>query len=1060
MRESSRQGAPRAFGLGRIAFRQLTSRVTLALAQAATLAAAATLVASVVLIQNQATNSGLRSALAGATQGANLLVEFDGISQAQPYDSFQRDTAARVRSELGNVLTPGAQYGRSSAQMVRTIDGVTQGPPITWNPSVVFYSGLRDHVHVVAGQWPLDTRIGNDWQITMSARATDDLGTTLAVHVGQEYCFGSTFNRGSAPPSWCARIAATWLPNDVTEPYWAGHVPETDVATGHDSFFQILATLPPAVVNSAVQQYVPNPAQITAADTDRVVAAVNRLRGYYGVSGNDVFVSGLDTTVSAFLTRQSAAAGPTLVSAAGLLMVAVAAMGFAALQFIQGHIGQMALWRARGWSRARVWRLLTMELAALALLATPVAIVAAALISTLVGGSAPAAHLRFGWQAVSDASVPALLAMAVFLAILAAVAAVRSAPVLLQRRRDRFATRDRSWRRRAVDAALGAAGIGILLFIGLGGTGAAGEAGQATGVVLALPVLAVGLLAYASLRLVGVVARVLTVARSLSGRLARWQLERDPAQYSRLCLLVTLAAAVGVFASTYITSDRDGAVDRADYLVGADVRATFSSAASPPQLNELVASLPAAVGASQVFRGTGRPGRSGIDATVLGIEGSDFWNVAYSRSDFASQPLTSLTSTMSVADPDGRPVPGTPRALTVSVYSSGLDARIELQISDASGHTTILPLGTLGTAGWRDLTASLSASSVTYPIRVRALRLVPTGNATGDVAVQDLRTDSGTVVEPFATADGWWQEAFAPDTAQGAVTPSALHLRNGRPSVDVPVNLQTIILQPPPASRPLPVLLASQTMAALGLSVGQPFPLHVDTVDVELVAVGSFDEFPTYYPARELLIVVPITSFLGRLGEQGATSPWANELWLSVPGSRAAAVDRTVTDNSTLLTSFARTDAENAALNDPLRVGLDTELGLGFIVALAVVVIGFALHFLAAARSRATQFAIMRANGVPELVLRRSLLAEQVVVLLSGLVAGTAIGLALGWAVLPIFNLGTLPEDLTPVSLFHVNPVTLLAVVLGTGAVAFAVGALVARAGSRVDVMTTVRSLT
>jgi hypothetical protein len=1059
MTESSRQGAPRPFGLGRIALRQLTSRVTLALAEAATLAAAATLVASVVLIQNQATNSGLRSALAGAAQGANLLVERDGISQAQLYDSFQRDTAARVRSELGDAVTPGAQFGRSSAQMVRTIDGVTQGPPFTWNPFLVFYSGLRDHVHVVAGQWPTDTRIGSNWQITMSARATDDLGTPLSVHVGQEYCFGSTFNRGNVPRSWCARIAATWLPDDVTEPYWAGHVPETDVATGHDSFFQVLATLPPAVVNSAEQQYVPKPAHITAADTDRVVAGVNRLRGYYGVSGNDVFVSGLDTTVSAFLARQSAASGPTLVSAAGLLMVAVAAMGFAALQFIQGHIGQMALWRARGWSRARVWRLLTMELAALALLATPVAIVAAAVISTTVGGSA-SAHLQFGWQAISGASVPALLAMAVCLAILAAVAAVRSAPVLLQRRRDRFATRDRGWRRRAVDAALGAAGIGILLFIGLGGTGVAGGSGQATGVVLALPVLAVGLLAYASLRLVGVVARVLTVTRSLGGRLARWQLERDPAQYSRLCLLVTLAVAVGVFASTYITSDRDGAIDRADYLVGADVRATFSSAASPPQLNDLVASFPTGVGASQVFRGTGRPGRSGIDATVLGIEGSDFWNVAYSRSDFASQPLTSLTSTMSAADPDGRPVLGTPRALTVSVYSSGLDARIELQISDASGRTAILPLGTLGTPGWRDLTASLSASSVTYPIRVRALRMVPTGNATGDVAVQDLRTDSGTVVEPFATADGWWQEAFAPDTAQGVVTPSALHLRNGSPSVDVPVNLQTIILQPAPASRPLPVLLASQTMAALGLSVGQPFPLHVDTVDVELVAVGSFDEFPTYYPARELLIVVPITSFLGRLGEQGATSPWANELWLSVPGSRAAAVDRTLTANSTLLTSFTRTDAENAALNDPLRVGLDTELGLGFIVALAVVVIGFALHFLAAARSRATQFAIMRANGVPELVLRRSLVAEQVVVLLSGLVAGTAIGLALGWAVLPIFNLGTLPEDLTPLSLFHVNPVTLVAVVLGTGAVALAVGAVVARAGSRVDVMTTVRSLT
>jgi hypothetical protein len=81
------------------------------------------------------------------------------------------------------------------------------------------------------------------------------------------------------------------------------------------------------------------------------------------------------------------------------------------------------------------------------------------------------------------------------------------------------------------------------------------------------------------------------------------------------------------------------------------------------------------------------------------------------------------------------------------------------------------------------------------------------------------------------------------------------------------------------------------------------------------------------------------------------------------------------------------------------------------------------------------------------------------VVLLAGLVAGTVIGLATAWAVLPIFNLGTLPEDLTPPSVFHINAMTLVAVVLGTGALALFMGQLVARTGSRVDVMSSVRSL-
>jgi hypothetical protein len=417
---------------------------------------------------------------------------------------------------------------------------------------------------------------------------------------------------------------------------------------------------------------------------------------------------------------------------------------------------------------------------------------------------------------------------------------------------------------------------------------------------------------------------------------------------------------------------------------------------------------------------------------------------------------------MTAADPDGKPVPGRPHSLTVSIYDSGFAARVDLEVTDASDRRVLLTMGTIGAPGWTDLTASLAASPVelTFPVRVRSLRVVPTGLGSGDVAVQNLRTDTGTVLESFAAADGWWQETFAPDTAPAPLTPSALHTRNGSASVDVPVDLQAVILQPAPSSRPLPVLLAAQTLADLGLSIGQSFPLHIDTVDVELVAVGSFDLFPTFYPALEPLIVVPETSFLGRLGHEGGTSPWADELWLSVPGAAAAPVQAALAADPTLLTSLRRSAAESQALNDPLRVGLQDELGLGFIVALAVVVIGFGLHFLAAARSRMTQFAIMRANGVPEAALRNSQLAEQVVVLLTGLVSGLAIGLAAAWAVLPIFNLGVLPADVTPASVFHVDLATLAGVVLGTGALALVVGRGVAGVASRVDVMSTVRSLT
>ena len=210
--------------------------------------------------------------------------------------------------------------------------------------------------------------------------------------------------------------------------------------------------------------------------------------------------------------------------------------------------------------------------------------------------------------------------------------------------------------------------------------------------------------------------------------------------------------------------------------------------------------------------------------------------------------------------------------------------------------------------------------------------------------------------------------------------------------MDIPVDNQEVL--PHAAARRrdrCPCCSPVSRLASLGLSIGQAFPIHIESVNVELVAVGSFDEFPTYYPGSEDFLVAPMSSLLGRLGRLGVLSPWANELWMSVPGRDAAAVTSKVNSDLTLLNTQLYTDAQAQALalNDPLRSGFAQELGIGALVALLVVVINFAMHFLAAARNRATQYAIMRANGVPQSTLRNALIAEQIAVLISGLIAGT-----------------------------------------------------------------------
>jgi hypothetical protein len=1043
------------FGLGRIALRQLRSRPAPAIAEGLILAMAATLVAAVVAIQSNVTDEGLRGTIAAAGNAGNVLIEQNGLQQPAAFDAFQKSAAARVRAQLGNTVTAGAEFGQSLSLAARTINGVVQDPPAMWNISMVTYAGITSHAHIVSGRWESDVPAGADWEFTASAHATDATGVPLGLVVGGEYCFQRFPGVRPGGDYWCGRLVGTWLPNSVADPYWAGAVPNTDVVVTHNSFFEILGLIPKAV-GGAGQQYTANTAGIRAADTGRMITGVNQLRGFFSVSSDGVFVSGLDATVKAFMTRQDSAAGPILVAVLGLLVIAITAMGFAAMHFMQSHRAEVALWRARGWSRPRVWALFSTEFTILAAIAVPLAVVASASISAAADGAS--ALPTTVWQRVSAVAVPAVAAEAVFLAVLVLLAAALSSPALSARRQTRATTRARTAQRWALDVALLAAGVGILWFVH-GGLGPTGET-QTNVVAFVLLALAVGLIVSVSLRLVGFVARLLTIRDAVGGRLARWEIERGPRQYARLSLLVTLAVAVGVFATTYTSSDNAGAVDRADYMVGADMRATVSRAGSPPDLAALTASLPSGVRAAQVFRDDGEPGQSGSDTTVLGVQGTGFWNIAYSRPDFASQSLRSLTAAMNAADPDGALVSGSPHALSVSVYSSGVSARIGLEVTDAAGDLRDLPLGTAAGPGWIDMSASLAG--VRGPIRVRALTISPVDiSKSGDVAFSNLRTGSGSVIESFASDDNWWEEAFAPDPAVAPLEPSLVHSQAGQFSVDIPISTNEVRLLPPPSARPLPVLMASQTLASLGLSIGQAFPFRLDGVNVEMVAVGSFDEFPTYYPAQEDFLVAPLYSLLARLGRSQVTNPWANELWMSVPDNDAAAVTSKVNADLTLLNSLLFTDsqARSQALSDPLRRGFAEELGIGALVALLVVVINFGLHFLAEARNRATQFAIMRANGVPHATLRNALIAEQLAVLISGCIAGACIGLAVCWAVLPVFHLGNLPGDLTPPSLFHVDPLILVAVVLGTGALALVTGAAVAARGARVNVMSAIRAL-
>jgi hypothetical protein len=565
-----------------------------------------------------------------------------------------------------------------------------------------------------------------------------------------------------------------------------------------------------------------------------------------------------------------------------------------------------------------------------------------------------------------------------------------------------------------------------------------------------LPGVALGLVALAALRLLPVIARLVARGPGLGARLARWHLEREPLQHSRVALLLSIALGLSLFTSAYLATDQRNAVDRARYAAGADVRVAFRFGTGPSVVDGAIKATPGVTASSLVYRGEGRPGRSGLSTTVLAIDGYTFPKVGWWRSDLAPTPESKLMSSLVGGDPDGLAVPGQPKSLAVWVYSSGLDASLEAQLLTAAGMQVQAAFGTLASQGWSAMRAPLDGLRATdYPLRLRTLALRPTGPRTnGEIALSDLSA-AGAVVDEFSATGRWWLEE-AGEYGGVAIIQRSPRTHDGQPAIGMQVDLtnREIDLHPKPAAGPLPGVMSSATAQNLGLAVGQTFPLHVETNDIEVRLVGLTDYFPTLYPGQDDFLLVPLESLAERLRLLGAYV-YPNEAWIDVSGPTAGAARAAELATNAEGHAVDRDTLEGAALNSPLRLSLDAALVIGFLAALAMVVISFGLHFLAIARGRVSESAIMQANGLPWRVVDQGLLAEQAVVLFHGVVVGAALGALLAVAILPVIQTSALPPDTIPPTVVTLDPRILMVAAAALIAGAALVGQLAMRSAGR-----------
>jgi hypothetical protein len=600
---------------------------------------------------------------------------------------------------------------------------------------------------------------------------------------------------------------------------------------------------------------------------------------------------------------------------------------------------------------------------------------------------------------------------------------------------------------------------------------AAPAIGLVAGGVLALRILP--LLAH------GVEAAV-SRGRDLVASLGSRQLARRPLRYTRSALLLMLSASMGVFALSYATTWSASQRDQAEYQTGADVRVVPGTSlgglptwALPGAYSEL-ASIEQEAPVERISDGISFAAAGSAD--LLALDADTAAGIVLLRADASAQPLGAMMQALRKGRPEPRLVPLPDGAAYLRIAARLDIASISQTVFDpdtGEGHAEELDPATLAdlrvsaSAIVRDAHGLLyrvgsgivpmngSTTAVLLPLENRVVGAVldgPVELAALGVSVwvpEDLLITDGVVgvaevsvgvdpagpwVEvPLASIDAWSGKMAlgiqAPaDVPAAGMQGTAVELGGngpqnaifgtgtGNPSATLSF-LPSSVAQ---ADDGVPVIANRAFLAATASAPGDIISATVEGAVRRLSIAGVVESFPTTDPGRPLLILDEPT--LGLLRLQGTSSVRsADEWWMAAPDGAAEALSGALRsspfDSAEVVTVVDRT---RSLSTDPVALGIIGALTLGFVATGLFAVVGLTVSAAVSARQRRTEFALLRALGLSGRQLSGSLWLENGSLVLVSLLAGTSLGLLIGWMVLPFVTVTQRAAAPVPPVIVHV----------------------------------------
>ena len=206
-------------------------------------------------------------------------------------------------------------------------------------------------------------------------------------------------------------------------------------------------------------------------------------------------------------------------------------------------------------------------------------------------------------------------------------------------------------------------------------------------------------------------------------------------------------------------------------------------------------------------------------------------------------------------------------------------------------------------------------------------------------------------------------------------------------------------------------LLNSSTLN-IGDTIRYSLSLGGSDVEYEGVIVGSFDYFPTWYPAEEnLLIVGNLTNVFEVAGGEFLYQVWAE---LDAP-IEAETFRQELLDQQLFGTFWDEArPLVTAVQNQPQRQGLFGLLSVSFITSALLTVLGFFLYTLFSLQRRTIELGILRAIGLSKSAMISSVAWELVLLIASGLLIGTALGVVISQQYIPFLQVGNDVGEFAP----------------------------------------------